>query len=164
MRFVVTLERIPRTIVVIALLFGIVGLSGCTAIGFMAGAGYDVLNNDQTPERFRSLAPGSVVTLRLNDGSKLRGLYVGSGPLGPEAGAAADSASTDNPAARLETLADAGLPPPIAARIMVGTEEHIVPLNDIARVSGPAPRGGKAFLTVIGLGLDVLVVLSFDMN
>jgi hypothetical protein len=154
---------LPRAIVVAALLFGMVQVSGCTAVGFMAGAGYDVLNNDQTPERFRSLAPGSVVTLRLNDGSKLRGLYVGTGALGPEGGTRAESATTGNPASRLEALAGAGLPPPVAVRVMVGTEEHLVPLSAIAHVAGPAPRGGKVFFTLLGLGLDVLIVMSFDM-
>jgi hypothetical protein len=69
-----------------------------------------------------------------------------------------DTAGHATPAAWFRGLGNTGrLPLVTTARIIVGNQVLAVPWGEIERVDAPAPRGGKVFLGLLGLALDVTV-------
>jgi hypothetical protein len=139
----------------VALLLAIAQLSGCTAIGFVVGAGRDYLNNEKTPERLQHLASNSRVKLRLRNGETLRGVYLGPGAPAPRGGGVGDSAASSSLGDRPGRLAEEHRQSTTARIAVVGRGELEVPWSDIARVDASAPRTGKVFFGLIGLAVDV---------
>jgi hypothetical protein len=64
---------IVRSLRVVALLAVALPLSGCTAIGFGIGAGFDLSAKDKTRCVVAHVRPGTILTLHMRDGSRSHG-------------------------------------------------------------------------------------------
>jgi hypothetical protein len=122
--------------------------SGCTAIGFGAGALIDMNRGKGTASRLDGVRMYSRVTIWMRDGRKLDGIFAGREQSSAAAATTAQLASADSLAALPRTM------------ILLGTDQGTqkIPENDVARVSVPV-ASGKVTGTLVGLGLDIVSVI-----
>ena len=128
-------------------IFTSVASTGCTAIGFGAGALIDMTSGKGPPSRLAGVRSGVEITMWLRDGSKLNGIYRGRQALSAETVTSAQAAGGDSLAAPSRSV--------ILLETRSGTQA--VPVDDVWRVSVPVARG-KVIGTLLGMGIDALVV------
>jgi hypothetical protein len=123
--------------------------SGCTAVGFGAGALSDMSRGKGPPSSLWRVRSGVSITMWLRDGRKLDGVFRG------HRSSSAGAAAPERPAGT-DSLAG-----PRRAVILVDTKQGAqeIPFDDILRVSVPV-ASGKVIGTLLGLGLDTLFVLA----
>ena len=123
--------------------------SGCTAIGFGAGALLDMNRGKGPASRLDGVRTHSRVTIWMRDGRKLNGMFLGKEESSAAAPTTAQLASVDSLAALPRTV--------ILLETDRGTQK--LPASDVSRVSVPV-ASGKVTGALVGLAVDIYYLIA----